>query len=192
MVNIKESIERLKIGNEKFLHSRNEIGDISEAIRMDTAKNGQHPFAIIITCSDSRVIPEAIFSCGVGELFVIRTAGNVVDDSALGSIEYAVEHLNCPLIVILGHTNCGAVGAAIAGNAGGYVKNITDKIAKVIGSEKDPCRASVINIKSTVSCIRVAFADNEEMANADVVGALYDIENGKVTFLENNLQNLLN
>lgn len=93
MVNIEEGIERLKVGNEQFLHSRNEIGDISEAIRMDNAKNGQHPFAIIISCSDSRVIPEAIFSCGVGELFVIRTAGNVMDDSALGSIEYAVEHL---------------------------------------------------------------------------------------------------
>lgn len=184
MGNIEESIERLKKGNEKFLHSRNEIGNISEAIRMDTAKNGQHPFAIIISCSDSRVIPEAIFYCGVGELFVIRTAGNVMDDSVLGSIEYAVEHLDCPLIVVLGHTNCGAVGAAIAGNAGGYVKSITDKIAKVICSEKDPYRASVMNIKGTVSCIRAAFADNEEMANAEIVGALYDIESGKVTFLE--------
>lgn len=184
MGNIGEGIERLKKGNEQFLHSRNEIGDISEAIRIDTAKNGQHPFAIIITCSDSRVIPEAIFSCGVGELFVIRTAGNVMDDSALGSIEYAVEHLGCPLIVVLGHTNCGAVGAAIAGNAGGYVKSITDKIAKVIRSEKDPYRAGILNVRGTVSCIRTAFAENEEMAQAEIVGALYDIESGKVAFLE--------
>ncbi len=184
MMNNEKIMKHLKEGNERYLHSKNEIGDVSEKIRLDTAKNGQHPFAIIISCSDSRVIPEAIFSCGIGELFVIRTAGNVVDDSTLGSVEYAVEHLGCTLVVVLGHTCCGAVGAAIAGNVGGYVKSITDKIAAAIHSEADPCKASILNIRNTVSCIRTVFDENEEMAKAEIVGALYDLESGKVTFLE--------
>ncbi|MCD7954629.1 MAG: carbonic anhydrase [Lachnospiraceae bacterium] len=183
-MNNEKILKRLKEGNERYLLSKNEIGDISEKIRADTAENGQHPFAVIISCSDSRVIPEAIFSCGVGELFVIRAAGNVVDDSTLGSVEYAAEHLGCKLVVVLGHTCCGAVGAAIAGNADGYVKSITDKIAAAIHSETDPCKASILNIRNTVSCLRTAFAGNDELARTEIVGALYDLESGKVTFLE--------
>lgn len=177
-------IDRLKAGNECYLHSRDQIGDISENIRKETADKGQHPFAIILTCSDSRVIPEAIFSCGIGELFVIRTAGNIVDDTVLGSIEYAVEHLGCPFIIVLGHTGCGAVGAAIAGENGGYVRCITEKIARAIRSETDPDRASIINIRSTISDIREAFFKNEELSEADVIGALYDIRTGVVDFLD--------
>ena len=80
--------------------------------RIETAENGQHPYIIVIACSDSRVIPEEIFSAGIGELLVIRVAGNVLDNHQLGSIEYAGAHLGCKLIFLLGHTDCGAVSAA--------------------------------------------------------------------------------
>ena len=95
---------------------------------MSTWTKGQSPYAIIVTCSDSRVIPENIFSAGIGELFVIRLAGNIIDDHQLGSIEYAAGHLGCRLVVVLGHTHCGAVDAAINSEPAGYIRCITDEI----------------------------------------------------------------
>ncbi|MCD8119979.1 MAG: carbonic anhydrase [Lachnospiraceae bacterium] len=179
---VEEIIEKLKKGNERYIHTTNTIGDISERVRLDTAKNGQHPFAVVVACSDSREIPEAIFSCGIGELFVVRVAGNVTDDAVLGSIEYAAEHLHCPLVIVLGHTQCGAVAASMAGGAEGYTKSITDKIMRAIGAEKDARRASLLNVNSTVSCIRAAFAGNEELESVAIMGAMYDVESGEVEF----------
>ncbi|MCD8383390.1 MAG: carbonic anhydrase [Clostridiales bacterium] len=176
------SLQRLREGNERYLLSQNEIGDISGEMRRYTAKNGQHPFAIIIACSDSREIPEAIFSCGIGDLFVIRVAGNVIDDSVLGSIEYAAGHLGCPLVVVLGHSNCGAVAATIAGGAGGYTKTITDQIAQAIRSETDDRKASCLNVEHTVASIKEAFCGHPEMSAVQVMGALYDVRTGTVDF----------
>ena len=105
-------LERLKKGNEIYVENNTNAGDVSLEIRKQTANHGQHPYAIVITCSDSRVIPDAIFSAGIGELFVIRVAGNVLDNHQLGSIEYAFSHLDANVIVMLGHTKCGAIGAA--------------------------------------------------------------------------------
>ncbi len=183
-MNAKESLERLKQGNEKYLHSLNQIGDISDKIRLYTAEHGQHPFAVIIACSDSREIPEAIFSCGIGELFVIRVAGNIVDESVLGSIEYAVSHLGCQLVVVLGHTNCGAVSAAISGHTEGYIKRITDKISAAILDETNSRKASCLNIDNTVSSIRNSFADRKDMPDVRIMGALYDVKAGDVSFFE--------
>lgn len=90
-----DAIYKLAAGNLKYLNAENGSGDISRRIRMSTWAKGQSPYAIIVTCSDSRVIPENIFSAGIGELFVIRLAGNVIDDHQLGSIEYAAGHLGC-------------------------------------------------------------------------------------------------
>ena len=104
MIDAKEARQRLIEGNMKYLSADTAFGDVSPAIRRDTAQNGQHPYAIVITCSDSRVIPESIFSASIGELFVVRVAGNVIDDHQLGSIEYAADHLGTKLIVVLGHT----------------------------------------------------------------------------------------
>lgn len=98
-------------------------------------------YAIVLACSDSRVIPEAIFSAGIGDLFVIRVAGNVVDKHQLGSIEYAEDHLGCNLVVVLGHTGCGAVDAAMHHEPYGTVKFITDEIADAIGDETDEAAA---------------------------------------------------
>src|SRR5690606_26127797 len=98
--------------------------------RIIETQHDQHPFAVVITCSDSRVAPEIIFDEGIGDLFVIRTAGNLIGDLELGSIEYATEHLHTSLVVVLGHTECGAVKAFLeGGETCGHIKNIVETLA---------------------------------------------------------------
>ena len=173
-------MEKLKQGNKTYLNASTNSGDISPAIRTETTANGQRPYAIIITCSDSRVIPESIFSAGIGELFTIRVAGNVIHDFELGSVEYAADHLGSKLVVILGHTNCGAVGAAIGGGAEGFIKSITDEIKSAIGDETDGYKASCLNVNNSIKRI----ADALDIPGLKVVGAIYDIEKGSVEFME--------
>jgi carbonic anhydrase len=122
-------IERLIEGNRRFYSSRLNHPD-QDAERRKEISGGQHPFAAIVGCSDSRVPPEIVFDQGLGDLFVVRLAGNVLDDMAIGSLEYAVEHLHVPLIVVLGHTSCGAINAAMAdsGGAEGFVGRIISAI----------------------------------------------------------------
>ncbi len=185
MIPANEAIERLLEGNRNFIEQTDRIGDISRGIRVETTRNGQHPFAIVITCSDSRVIPEAVFGCGIGELFVIRVAGNVIDKHQLGSIEYASEHLGTKLIMVLGHTHCGAVDAAINHDPEGFIRYITDDIRSAIGKETDPYKACCLNV---VHCVKVIESSleiqrEEETEGLRVVGALYDIETGKVELL---------
>ena len=172
------ALERLKQGNKIYINSVNGTGDISPEKRLFTSRNGQKPYAVIVSCSDSRVIPECIFSAGIGDLFVIRVAGNVIDNHQLGSIEYAVEHLGCKLVVVLGHTLCGAVGAAVKEN-GGYVKFITDEIRQAIGMETDSVKAGILNIKHSVAKIRRLIQKTEDL---EVTGALYNTESGAVDF----------
>lgn len=174
-----EALLRLKAGNSQYVQSNSYTGDISSAIRSNTAKNGQFPYAIVIACSDSRVIPEIIFSAGMGELFTIRVAGNVIDRHQLGSIEYAVSHLKSPLVVVLGHTHCGAVAATIAGEGDSHIQSITDKIHKAIGDETDDFTAASLNVKYAVAEILDAFR-HDGLEEEQVVGAVYDIETGEV------------
>ena len=169
--------ERLKKGNEKYVNSGAFSGDVSEGVRADTAANGQKPFAVVIACSDSRVIPEAIFSCGIGELFVIRVAGNVVGDNELGSVEYAVEHLGINFVLVLGHTHCGAVNGAIGGCFDGYTGALTKDIARAIGDEKDDLKASAVNARAQAEKLRKAFD------GVTIVSAVYDVKSGKVSRL---------
>lgn len=138
-----DAIYKLAAGNLKYLNAENGSGDISRRIRMSTWAKGQSPYAIIVTCSDSRVIPENIFSAGIGELFVIRLAGNIIDEHQLGSIEYAAGHLGCRLVVVLGHTHCGAVDAAINSEPSGYIRCITDEIKRPSGRRQTPTRPAV-------------------------------------------------
>ena len=186
MIEAKEAIEKLKSGNLSYLGAETPAGDISTAVRAETAENGQHPYAIIVTCSDSRVIPESIFSAGIGELFVIRVAGNVIDDHQLGSIEYAADHLGTKLILVLGHTRCGAVGAAIHGHGGGFIDSILKDIALAIGDEKDDLRASCLNVKHGVDVIRheLEIHPIHDPDGLVVAGAIYHIEDGRVEFLD--------
>ena len=171
-------IDRLNDGNRQYLLT-------TDKTRLeDTASNGQHPYAIIICCSDSRVIPEQIFSASVGDLFVIRVAGNVLDNHQLGSIEYAAAHLGCKLIIMLGHTRCGAVTAALCGHTDGFVSYITEDIIEAVGNEKDPLKAAKLNVLHGVRRIRDAFAEHPEIEDIDIRGALYDIETGTVEWLD--------
>lgn len=178
-------IEKLKKGNALYMESRRSEGDISPELRRRTADAGQHPYAIVITCSDSRVIPEAVFSAGIGELFVIRVAGNVLDHHQLGSIEYAAAHLDANVIIMLGHTKCGAISATIKGSTEGYIRYITEDIREAIGGEKDDHRATALNVKHGVEVIRQAFHEHPEIPSdeLDIVGAVYDVETGKVEWL---------
>lgn len=147
-----------------------------------TCDEGQTPYAVIVTCSDSRVIPESIFMSGIGELFVIRVAGNVIDNHQLGSIEYAAGHLGTNLVVVLGHEHCGAAGAAMGVDPDGYVKTITDEIRKAIGDEKDEDKAACLNVERSVSVIKDALGvkDGDPL---QVCGAFYRIGSGAVEFL---------
>ena len=174
---MKRLVEKLNDGNRQYLLTTD------KNLLHETASNGQHPFAIVICCSDSRVIPEQIFSASVGDLFVIRVAGNVLDNHQLGSIEYAAAHLGCRLIVMLGHTHCGAVDEALCGHTDGYVSYITEDIIEAIGNEKDPVKAAELNVLHGVKRIRDEFAEHPEIEGIDVRGALYDIESGSVKWL---------
>lgn len=183
-ISAKQALEKLKQGNQRYLNATTSIGDVSKQIRLKTKEYGQHPYAIIITCSDSRVIPESIFSAGIGELFVIRVAGNVIDDHQLGSIEYAASHLGCRLVFVLGHTCCGAVDAAIHHDPDGYIKFITDEISLAIGNESDNYRACCLNVKRSVSLIEqnIDIHHMEEEDGLCVIGGIYHIESGKVEY----------
>ena len=178
-----EALQKLKDGNQRYLTAESNQGDISPKIRQFTCENGQNPYAIVITCSDSRVIPESIFSAGIGELFTIRVAGNVMDKHQLGSVEYAADHLGTNLVVVLGHEHCGAVGAAMNSDPEGYVKFITDEIRKAIGDEKDELRASCLNVERSVSIINDSLNIAED-SNVKVCGAVYYIGSGEVKFLD--------
>lgn len=182
-VSADEAVEKLKLGNKKYLQSRTSSGDISPEARRETCENGQKPYAVIVTCSDSRVIPESIFSAGIGELFVIRVAGNVMDDHQLGSIEYAVEHLGIRLVAVLGHDHCGAVDAAINHDPEGYIKFITDEIKLAIGDEQDDYKACCLNVKRSVAVIESSFEIHREQQHGlKVIGALYRLADGRVEF----------
>lgn len=182
----REALARLRAGNGRYLASARCIGDTSRARREKTLSEGQRPYAVVVTCSDSRVIPESIFSAGVGDLFVIRIAGNVMDDHQLGSIEYAAEHLGCGLVVVLGHTRCGAVDAAIHHEPEGYIKFITDEIVKAIGDETDEYRACRLNVLHSKAVIEESLQIQRDVREygLKVVGAMYRLEDGTVEFFD--------
>ena len=173
---------RLMNGNKAFMNAAD------NARLEDTAVNGQHPYAIIVCCSDSRVIPEQIFNAGIGDLFVIRVAGNVLGNHQIGSIEYAAGHLHCHHIVVLGHTGCGAVAAALSGGGEGNIKYITDDIMKAIGAERDPDKACCLNVEHAVDSLKKEFQDHPEIGDAVIEGAVYDIRTGEVRWLDTKLE----
>ena len=181
-----EAKRKLIEGNQRYTASGTAAVDASPEILERADRNGQKPYAIVITCSDSRVIPEAIFSAGIGDLFVIRVAGNVIDRHQLGSIEYAAWHLGTRLIVVLGHDGCGAVNAAMHHQSDGYIKSITDEILKAIGNETDERKACCLNVQHSCEVI----ADSLQIRNDStenglcVIGAVYHLESGEVEFLD--------
>ena len=134
-------LTRLKEGNARFVADKGE-GALRDAARRGELTGGQQPWAIVLSCADSRVVPELAFDTGLGELFVLRVAGNVANTSTIASIEYAVAHIGTPVIVVLGHESCGAVTAAIAGGDNGY--NLNHLLAH-IEPAKAKCSSSDVN-----------------------------------------------
>lgn len=181
-----EAMELLIEGNKRYVDSGMCSGDVSSVQREKTLNEGQHPYAIIIACSDSRVIPEVIFSAGIGDLFVIRVAGNVIDKHQLGSVEYAAEHLGSPIVVVLGHNHCGAVDAAINHEPEGYIKYITDEIIKAIGNETDDYKACCLNALHAKALIEesLQIQKDEEEFGLKVAAAVYSLESGRVEFID--------
>lgn len=174
-----EAKSKLIAGNEAYTAANKSEINASEKVLIHAAQHGQKPYAVIVTCSDSRVIPESVFSAGIGDLFVIRVAGNVIGDHQLGSIAYAAEHLGTKLVVVLGHTHCGAVDAAMHHAPDGYIKSITDKIVRAIGSEADAFKACCQNVRHSCSVIQ----NSLQIPELQVRGAVYHLETGRVEFL---------
>ena len=186
-----EALQLLKEGNKRFVADDSELINVSSKKRNEL-EEGQSPYAIVISCSDSRVAPTHIFNAGLGELFEIRVAGNVLDDYAMGSVEYGIEHLGCPLIVVMGHEKCGAVTAAyeayqnhqeVEGEIGELVEAILPSVKAVGGKSIE--EASYANVKKTVDDLRKnpVVAEAVHQGKCTIVGAYYDLD-GRVIFLD--------
>jgi carbonic anhydrase len=192
-----EALLRLKAGNERFVAGTARFPTVQKEILADLAK-GQHPYATILACSDSRVPPELVFDAGFGELFIIRVAGNVMSPEVAGSLQYAGRHLRTPLFVVLGHTGCGAVGAAIETKLRGarqhsriqiLVDCILPGLAELdaqLSPEAMLAQAVEANVRWSMRQILETPEGRERQADGSVklIGAIYDIETGRVRFLE--------
>ncbi|MDP4271358.1 MAG: carbonic anhydrase [Bacteroidota bacterium] len=184
-----DAILELKNGNKRFLLNKPENINYKEQI--EQTKGRQKPLAAVLTCMDSRVPPEIIFDQGIGNVFSIRVAGNIEDEDILGSMEYATEHAGAKVIVVLGHTHCGAVTGAVQnvklGNLTHLLEHIRISLANNVTGDKVVDETAKNNVKQT---IKELYEKSEilhemvEQGKLKIVGALYDIETGKVAFME--------
>jgi carbonic anhydrase len=187
-----QALARLMEGNKRYSSNKEQHPDESLARRREL-EQAQHPFAVILSCADSRVPPELIFDQGLGDLFVIRVAGNIAADDDLGSIEYAVEHLHTKLIMVLGHEKCGAVSAAVeGGGAQGHLKTLVSAIEPSVEETRHLAGDTVHNCV-VANARRVARQIREsepvlkeltENGGVKVVAADYALDSGIVTLLE--------
>jgi len=189
-----QALQLLKEGNRNFVTDSPYRSVQGRDRRLEIAR-GQTPFAVLVSCSDSRVPPELLFSRGLGELFIIRNAGNTVDTVALGSIEYAVAQLGVPLIVVLGHERCGAVEAAVSvvtsnatfpGSIGSMIEPI---VPSVLSIQKEPgdlldnaVRANVRRVVNRLRNSEPILLDPLRQGKLKIVGARYDLDEGEVDF----------
>jgi carbonic anhydrase len=187
-----DSLARLIAGNKRFVAGTVTHPDQSVGHRTELA-GGQHPYAIVLACADSRLSPEIIFDEGLGDLFVVRNAGNLLDNHVYASLEYAVEHLHVPLIVVLGHTKCGAVTAAVGGGElPGHLGSIAESLAPAVTMAKkkpgDPVDNAVrINARlaaAALAGLEPILSEAVKEGKVKVVAARYDIATGLVDFLE--------
>src|SRR6266436_3254339 len=188
-----EAISKLKEGNGRYTSGNLQHPGQTTERRAELIKS-QHPFAVIVSCSDSRVPPEIVFDQGLGDLFIFRVAGNVIDDHGLGSIEYAVDHLNVRLIVVLGHQSCGAVQAAketiaAKGKAPGHIESLVTAIKPAVeATAKGDLEATIkANVKDVVQALRSStpiLKAKVDSGDLRVVGAYYNLDTGAVTFLD--------
>ena len=164
----------IKENNKQFLEKIDNNPELKN--KRDGLIKGQHPHTLVITCSDSRVVPEFIFNCSLGELFVIRTAGNVVNEGELATVEYAIEHLKIKHIIVLGHTHCGAIHAAINNEQGKYLDPILNRIRKNIAIIPNELITTKINSLCEVDYLKEKFPNFE----GTIESMIYDIETSEV------------
>ena len=161
-------------GNQEFLNILENNKQLKD--RRDALVKGQHPDTLVITCSDSRVVPEYIFNASLGELFVIRTAGNVINEGELATVEYAIEHLKVKRIIVLGHTHCGAIHAAINDEHGMYLDPILNRIKTNISIITNETMAAKMNSIGEAEYLREKFPNFE----GKIESMMYDIETSDV------------
>ena len=189
------ALQGLVEGNGRFVDGKQAPHILGAERRRELAK-GQHPKAIVLSCSDSRVPPEHVFDQQLGEVFVVRTAGNVADGVALGSIEYGVEHLGIPVIVVLGHRSCGAVKAAVEvhqtrAHPHGHVAEVLDLVMPAVREAERNKAPDLLNASIENNVARVArslvhrsplLVDQVKAGKLKIIRAVYDLETGKVEF----------
>lgn len=184
-----EALERLKTGNARFVADSLD-GQLNDSSRRTALTGGQHPYAIVLSCADSRVVPELAFDTGLGEIFVIRVAGNVANVESIASIEYAVAHLGTNLIVVLGHENCGAVTAAMQGGNNGYNLNL---LLAHINPAIAATESGLVNdvVKTNAQLTGEELVDRSgiirgavKAGTLKILPAYYNLDSGKVDFME--------
>jgi len=192
-----EALELLIEGNHRFLSGEEQDISTDPKRRLELA-NAQAPMAAYLSCSDSRVPPELLFGRGLGELFIVRNAGNTIDTVALGSIEFAVGPLGVPLVVVMGHQSCGAVAAAISvvqdntvfpGSIGRMIEPIIPSVLQAKGTDEELLENAIrANVRRQVDTLRTAtdaiLRDPQEADTLKIVGAYYNFESGEVDFFD--------
>ncbi|MBK9265775.1 MAG: carbonic anhydrase [Polyangiaceae bacterium] len=197
-VHFQDALDRLRSGNQRFVHNVRSVEALASQSRRDALIQGQAPFAIVLSCSDSRVPSELVFDCGLGDLFVVRVAGNIVAPSIVGSVEFAAATFGTELVVVMGHSRCGAISATIDALVHGTkassenVRDIVDRISPSIAElvrEGRPDAASLAaaatraNIRASVNHLRHGSRVLEQRiaeGRLCVIGAEYAIETGRV------------
>jgi len=184
------ALKRLKDGNRRYVNNSMNARDLTEQVKITSS--GQAPFAVVLGCIDSRAPLELVFDQGVGDIFGARVAGNIVNEDILGSMEYSCKVAGSKLVVVMGHTKCGAVTAACQGVELGNITPLLEKIkpaVNAIGGEMTPQNIENVAIKNvglTIERIRKESAilnDMEQNGEIMIVGASYSVETGEVTFL---------
>ncbi len=187
-----QSMKKLMEGNDRFVSGKVCHPNQSAERRAEVVSaQHPHPFAVVVSCSDSRVPPEILFDQGIGDIFVIRTAGEVMDNATLGTIEYAVEHLNIPLIVVLGHDNCGAVKAAVTGEAPGHINYLVEAIKPAVNKAKG-MKGDLLNnaidinthdVVAQLEATKPILSEAVKEGKLKIVGARYHLDSGAVEIL---------
>ncbi len=188
----KEALKQLKEGNKRYVSGQLKHPHTDPTHR-ESLKEAQHPFAVVLSCADSRVVPELVFDQGLGDLFVIRVAGNIAKEKVIGSIEYAVKYLNSKLVVVMGHEKCGAVGASLGdADPGGHIGAIIEKIKPAVYMAKRMegdllTNAIKVNAQITAEELKESkpiLLDSVKSAGVKIVSAYYKLSSGEVEFDE--------
>lgn len=189
MMNSNEVIDRLKAGNQRFVEDKLD-GQLQDSNRRGELTSGQQPYAIILSCADSRVVPELAFDAGLGELFVVRVAGNIANSSSIASIEYAVANIGSPVIVVLGHESCGAVTAALGGGDNGYnLNHLVSHITPAISATGEGAEVNQVVKKNAELNARELrqrskiIDDAVQSGKVQILPAYYNLDSGKVEYL---------